>query len=160
MKMKQSLYERALAEARKASPDLGKVFSMLQKADQGGDPRAAYALGTWWLHGHYVKKDVRKGLQLIRAAASANVSDALFDLAVSFELGNGMPKNDEKAALSYLQAALNGDEQAFFEVGRCYYYGIGFRKDRGLARVWLEKAKRLGTFDAAKGRPRKSVSLR
>jgi TPR repeat protein len=143
-----AVYDKALAEARKKSADLGRVHVMLVKAHRDGDPRAAYALGTWFLHGHFLKKDVRKGMSLIRAAASANVSDALFDLAHAYECGTGVPKNAVRAAHAYLRAALYGDKQAVFEVGRCYYYGIGFDRDRKIAQAWLDRARDLGVFNA------------
>ena len=153
--MNTTPYDRALVEARKASPNQPKVYAMLRKAERMGDPRATYALGTWMLHGHYVERNVSEGLRLIRKAASKDVPEALYDLAVSLELGNGTRKNDKKAALCYLRAALQGDAQAVFEVGRCYYYGIGLSKDKDVASAWLDRAKRLGTFENAKGKPRK-----
>jgi uncharacterized protein len=149
------LYERALAEASKSKPDLGKAFLLLQRAEREGDPRASYAMGTWFLHGHHVHQDRRKGIRLIRAAATANVALANLDLGVSLELGEGIKKNDRMAAEAYLRAALYGDTDAVFEVGRCLYYGIGFPRDRRTSRIWLSKAKELGVYEAEGKAPRK-----
>ncbi len=44
----------------------------------------------------------------------------------------------------YLRAALEGETQSLYEVGRCYYYGIGVSRDRAIARVWLDRAESLG----------------
>lgn len=133
-------YSKALSEMEKRVPNEEKAFAHLQAAHQSGDPRATYAIGTWYLHGRYVKRDKRKGLELIRNAAECDVRDALFDYAVSLETGDGVRKSLSHAAKNYLKAALLGDSQAMYEVGRCFYYGIGVRTNRQLARVFLDVA--------------------
>ncbi len=67
----------------------------------------------------------------------------MYDLAVCYEKGVGVKKNTKKAMEHYLKAALYGDKQSFYEVGRGYYYGIGFKTDKTLAKIWLDKAKEL-----------------
>jgi uncharacterized protein len=83
---------------------------LLIRADKRGDPRATYALATWWLHGKdiLVKKNLRKAVGLLRKAADAH-PDATFDLAVSYEKGRGVRKSQKMAAKLYLKAALLGD---------------------------------------------------
>lgn len=44
----------------------------------------------------------------------------------------------------YLKAALLGERQSLYEVGRCFYYGIGIEKNQEVANVWLEEAERHG----------------
>lgn len=109
-----------------------------------GDATAAYALGTWYLHGAHVKKDIAKGTELLRQAATENVLSALYDLAVSHENGIGTKKNARKAYELYLGAAIWGHQQSYYEVGRCLFYGIGVRRSRAFAAVWLDRAKDLG----------------
>lgn len=147
-------YDRALAETEARPPNHEKALLLLERAHRAGDPRATYALGTWWLHGHVVGRNIKKGLAMIRAAASAGIPEAHFDFAVSLELGEGMRKNTTAAAHHYLRAALAGDSQAVFEVGRCLYWGIGLAKDRRSAQAWFDKAAELGTYDSVKRRPR------
>ena len=141
-------YLAALKEMERKSPNPSKAFPLLEKALNDDDPRAAYALGTWYLHGFYVEKNVRKGLKLIRAAAKRNVPSALYDLAVSYEKGEGVKEDASRAAELYLKAALHGDDQAVFEFGRCLYHGVGVPADRKLARVWLDRARDLGFFES------------
>jgi TPR repeat protein len=38
----------------------------------------------------------------------------------------------------YLRAALYGEPRAFFEVGRCYRFGIGILQDKAIGKIWLE----------------------
>jgi TPR repeat protein len=135
-------YETALREAQKRRPNLDLAFKLLTRADKRGDARATYALATWYLHGKCVARDVRKATTLLRRAADKDVPDALFDLAVSLEKGVGVPRNPRKAAELYLRSALAGEIRAYFEVGRCYFHGIGFRTDRRVARIWLNVAAR------------------
>ncbi|HXF77974.1 MAG TPA: tetratricopeptide repeat protein [Usitatibacter sp.] len=141
-------YDAALLEMRKARPDLALSARLLERGDKAGDPRATYALGTWYLFGRYFPTNIRKAMQLIRRAAKENVPSALFDLAVSYETGNGISKNTELAATSYLKAALWGDPQAVYEVGRCLHYGIGFARNRAQAKIWFERARELGTYES------------
>lgn len=135
---RKGAYDNALREMKKPQPNTGRAERWLGMAREAGDPRAAYALGTWYLHGEHVLRDQAKGVALIREAAAANVPDAVFDLAVSYERGVGVRQNLRKAAEFYLRAALLGEPQSPYEVGRCYYYGIGVAKDARMARVWLD----------------------
>lgn len=45
---------------------------------------------------------------------------------------------------TYMRALLHGDKQSIYEVGRCYYYGIGIDKNRRLAWIFLDYAKKNG----------------
>lgn len=140
-------YKNALKEISKKNPDIDKVLSLLERSIEEGNGEAAYALGTWYLHGHYVAKNLRKATTLIRKAANDNVSDALYDMAVSYESGIGVKKSEGRAVEYYLRAALHGDKQSFFELGRCYYHGLGIERNRKLAKVWYDRAEELGVHD-------------
>lgn len=147
---RESPYDLALREMDADSPDVVRALELLRTAYAAGDQRAAYALGTWHLHGKppFVEIDERKALELIGEAAEALVPDALFDMAITLEKGAlGLKADPEAAFLLYLKAALRGEEQSVFEVGRCYFYGIGTAKDRGVADVWLARAAELGYKD-------------
>ena len=138
-------YQLALREALKKRPDYKQVLALLKRALKQGDPYAAYALATWYLHGSRgFKKDIRKGTALLKQAAQGAVASANYDLAVSHENGIGVRKNEKRAFELYLTAALLGDKSAFFETGRCYFYGIGTKQDRRTAKIWLTRAKQLG----------------
>lgn len=139
-------YEQALELARSDIPESKRVADLLKEACAAGEPRAAYALATWHLFGHAgFPRDVKKAVKLLRAASKANVPAAHFDLAVCYETGQGVKKNETIAYRHYLAAALYGDEDAFNEVGRCLYHGIGVERDRRVAAVWLDRAETLQT---------------
>ena len=142
--LRDDFYKKALEEGRKDEPDLEKTFNLLNESLKSGNPEAAYALGTWYLHGKFVKKNIKKAVSLLRQAAKHNIKDALYDLAVCYEDGVGVKKNFRLAMECFLRAALRGDKQSIYNVGRCYYHGIGVNKDRRLAWIWLDYAKALG----------------
>ena len=136
------LYNRAFKEAQINNNET--AFVLLNKSAKHKNPRAYYALGTWYLHGKHVEKDISKGIEYLFLAAEKKIADAFYDLAVSYEQGIGLDKNLDKAFEFYLQASLRGDKQSFYEVGRCYFYGIGVEEDRVLGDYWLERAEELG----------------
>ena len=138
-------YDAATKEMLKKRPDAKRGLRLLLQAMSAGDARAAYALGTWYLHGtELIKKDIRHAVVLLKQAAEQNVPDALFDLANCYEKGAGVRKSERQAYRLYVRAALWGDKQSVYEVGRCLFYGIGTKRDRRLADTWLARAEALG----------------
>jgi len=145
MSKKQSdPYETALKEMSRSRPNIESVIDLLNKSIELGNPDAAYALATWYIHGGYVEKDLSKGIMLLKRAADKNIAEACYDLAICYEKPAGVTQNLEKVFELYMRAALHGDKQSFHEVGRCYFYGIGIAENRKLADIWLEKAEELG----------------
>lgn len=147
----ESTYRAAMAEMLKARPNIASATRLLQKSFRRGNPRAAYALGTWYLHGAHVSRDMRKAIELLRTAAKGDVPDALYDLAICYENGTGVAKNLRIALELYVRAALNGEQQSVYEVGRCYFYGIGIPSDRRMAKLWLDRARALGVTASTGG---------
>ncbi len=139
-----NLYRDALKEASKDDPDIENVLKLLTLAIKKGNASASYAMATWYLHGKFVTKNLKKAIDFFKIASEQNLSSALFDLAVCYEIGVGVKRNFKKSFELYLRAALAGDKQANYEVGRCYYYGIGINKNQPIGNIWLDKAKSLG----------------
>ncbi len=73
MSKKRDTFDRATEEALKDDANLKKVFLLLEKSLDEGNPKAAYALATWYYFGKYVKKDIKKAIKLMREAAKNNV---------------------------------------------------------------------------------------
>ncbi len=143
MDKSDDLYEEALHKMNRENPDIQEVLDLLNKSFESGDPRSAYALGTWYLHGKYVGKNIAKAVNLLKFAAERNIPDACYDLAVCYERSVGVRKDTEKAFELYLRAVLYGDQNSVYEVGRCFYYGIGIEKNERIANIWLEKAEQI-----------------
>jgi uncharacterized protein len=134
-------YDLALRAASRKRPDFTQAAALLEGGHLEGDRRATYALATWYLYGHAgYAKSLPKAVQLLKIAVVADYAAAHFDLAVCYETGEGVKKNEAKAYLHYLAAALNGDLDSLGEVGRCLFHGIGTTRDRKAAEVWFRRA--------------------
>ncbi len=141
------LYELALKIATRKKPDLARALTLLTEAHDKGDCRATYALATWYLFGNEaIQRNFRTAVRFLKLAAKADIAAAHFDLAVCYETGQGIKKNERTAFRHYLAAALNGDNDSFAEVGRCFYYGIGVSLDRKAAEVCFRRADALNAI--------------
>ena len=136
------LYYKALHLAEQESYDHREVLRLLNESAKYGNKKASYALASWYLNGFHVRKSYKKALPLLQTAVQGGpengftlYKDALSDIAVCYELGNGAPKDTRKAFCYYLLAAFNGDSQSVKEVSRCLYYGIGTSKDTALSSI-------------------------
>lgn len=138
-------YRRALREAQREPANMKKAYKFLLRAHTKGDSNATYALATWYLFGRasIIEKNLSTAVTLLKKAAKAKHADALHDLAVCYAKGVGVRRSDRKAIECYLQSAVLGDEQSAFEVGRCYWHGIGVKRDRRIANIWLAHADRV-----------------
>lgn len=130
------LYYKALHLAEQEDYDYHDVLHLLSESIKLGNKKASYALATWYLNGFHVRKNFKKAFPLLQFAIQGGpengfvlYKDALTDIAVCYELGNGVKKDKHKAYYYYFLAALNGDIQAKQELSRCLYYGIGITKD-------------------------------
>ena len=133
--------KKALEEMRKDKPDLKLAFELLNKSANARNAEALYAIGTWYLHGRFVKQAPGLAVDYFLKSIQENYAPAYYDLAVCYEKGVGSKKNPKRAFECYLNAALFGEKQSLYEVGRCFYYGIGISKNLAVAAVWLEHAK-------------------
>ncbi len=125
--------------------EVEKAYRLLSSASDDGDAHAQYAIGTWYLHGFFIKKSLRQAIELLRKAAEADVSSAAFDLAVCYELGQGVRRNINAAAGLYLRAFLLGDLDAAIELERVLYW----EKDLRMGRVL---SKEIGRYLTASGK--------
>ena len=141
------LYYKAFHLAEQEDYDYHEVLRLLNEAVRLGNKKASYALATWYLNGFHVRKNYKKGFSFLQVAVQGGAEnnftlykDALSDIAVCYESGNGVQKDEQKAYYYYVLAALNGDEQAKQELSRCLYYGIGVTKNKELSSLIDELA--------------------
>ena len=143
-KKPSSRYERALRLAQTENGSSTKIYDLLIAADREGDPRATYALATWYLHGKFVRKNIKLANKFLERAALQGIPDAAYNFAISLEKGKGVKKSARRAFEFYMRAAASGEPQSTYELGRMYYYGIGTAKNSRLANIWLGRAETLG----------------
>lgn len=142
------LYLSALSIAQGPNPDLQRAHQLLKDAEQLGYSKAQMALASWYFHGQagVIEKNIPRAVELYTAAARQFEPDACYELALYFEKGEILPEDFIKARSYYMKAALLGHKQAIFEMGRCFYYGIGEGAgDKVLAEICFEIADHFGT---------------
>jgi hypothetical protein len=74
--------------------------------------------------------------------------DVLAAQALAYEHGEGVPKDQRKAAALYCEAALGGDVGAMFNLGWMYANGRGVTRDDALAAFFFGRAAREGHAQA------------
>jgi hypothetical protein len=85
------------------------------------------------------------------ASSSVNVTGdakAEYDLAVKYEKGMGMPRDQDKAVELYQESAASGYSPAQFSLGVSYELGQGVSKDIGRAVELYQQAANQGNSDA------------
>jgi uncharacterized protein len=123
------------------------VLALLTEAANDGSADAQYALGSLYLHGKHVAKDIEKAVEFFEIAAKSMHSDALFDLAIAQENGEVNKASVDEAFRNYLLSAIAGDRGAIFELARCYFYGIGVDKDERIYNILMEASEHFNGRD-------------
>jgi len=140
-------FDAAMMEVYRAAPRWRVYRRLVEKAAKAGDDRAAYAMATWYLHGHEqvgVRKNFRSARRWLERGARS-MALAMLDLASANERGVlGLPEDAGAAYALYVRAAEFGSVCARHEVGRCLFYGIGVAQNRRVAERWFDKAAALG----------------
>ncbi|KAJ3150331.1 hypothetical protein HDU89_003109 [Geranomyces variabilis] len=80
----------------------------------------------------------------LKAIATAELTLAIYELAMSFKQGWGVPKSKTTAAYYMTIAAQLGDVDAQQEIAECYLRGDGVKRDKKAAAQWFRKAERQG----------------
>ena len=141
MKKHEKIYREAVKLLREDKDEnLPLAYAALKEAFDAGSHDAAYLLASWHLSGTHVPQSFEKAIPYLQFAIEGDVADAYFDLAVSLETGQGIAKDERQAFLYYMEAALLGDKGAIYEVGRCFFHGVGVAADKEVARVWLSRS--------------------
>lgn len=128
----KSLVNRArrLAAKARTKQDFANALELLKRAAIAGSAEAHYAIGTWYLFGRVLPKDLKKAARHLKIAAADGDASAMFDLALLYETGRGVSKNAARAYQLYVRAAQKGDADATKSVIRCLYHGIGAPRNK------------------------------
>lgn len=82
----------------------------------------------------------RRRVAQLEAQADADDAEAMYRLAVAYEMGDGVDANDREAARLYGQAAKRGHPEALYEYAMCLRDGRGVKADAGAAALLFERA--------------------
>lgn len=101
----------------------------------------------------------KQGFVMLQNAAEAGSQYAQYDLGVIYAYGDGVLKDEAKAAAWYQKAATQGNKYAQFELGVMYAFGRGVPKDEAMAAEWYQKAAAQGWSRDNVGNESKSTSI-
>ncbi len=96
--------------------------------------------------------DYHTAVEEFQLSAERGDVKARYNLGVMYQLGLGVPQDDQEAVRWYRLAAEQGDASAQFKLGLMYGQGEGGPKDYVLAHMWLNLAAAKGMKEAVKGR--------
>lgn len=126
------------------------VFGFVGKREEskrGGE--ANYALALDYEYGRNgKKKDKSKAVYYYTKAADEGSDEAMLNLGVCYEYGDGIKKNYVKAVALYVSASERGNAKAQCNLGYCYFNGVGVGKDIKKAVLWYDKAAKAGNVRA------------
>jgi len=88
----------------------------------------------------------------LQKAADQGNAQCQFVLGTHYFTGNGLPKDEAKAAEWFTKAALQGNTAAQVLLGSAYQLGMGVSKDYVMAYAWYNIAAATGDASAAKCR--------
>ena len=128
-----------------------QAFAWLNRAAEQEEPEALRLLGDCYSNGIGVAPDSFQARLCFHKVAKLDDSDAEYNLACSFEMENSLKPSRETAekAFEYFhKAALKGNPDAEFRLGRCYMEGIGVKADEREAVKWYSRGAEQGNVDA------------
>jgi len=140
MKMENSDYDKALQSVDQMGRS-AEALKLLSDASEV-DIRAKYAVATWYLHGveGVVKENKKMAFQILSELEKFNIAEALFDLAVFYDLGVNVEKNEIKAFELYIRAALLGDAESCIQLAQFFREGKLVPYSEPVAGAWEERA--------------------
>lgn len=102
-------------------------------------PEIYHMLGTWYLAGKHVKKNLKRALSYFQKAADEDVIEALYQLALHHESGIGTQQDTQEAYLLFVKAALNGHRPSAQKVADIH--ASKPKTNKNLATLWAQYAK-------------------
>lgn len=148
MKTPQKLYDEAfkLASTDNSEESKSRAAVLLLESSRHGCAEASFALANWYGIGIFFKKNRKNEIKFLKISAKQGCVEAIFHLAIRYEKGVGsiLKKNESKAVELYLNSAMLGYDDSFYELYRCFYYGIGVNMNIGVAKIWKGIADKKG----------------
>jgi formylglycine-generating enzyme required for sulfatase activity len=143
--VKASAYD--LTEAARQGDVVGSFMILRSLADQGR-AEAQFMLGTLYVAGKGLPKDLSEAAKWYRKAADQGDRNAEFALGVLSSRGLGVPQDAVQAAYWYGKAADEGHAGAEYALARKYIEGDGVGRDDAIAARWSSRAAAQGLAEA------------
>ncbi len=130
--------------AEKMSDDACAIYFLIKRqVEQGED-------GPWGPLSRRQQRQMDEVMRLWEAAAEQGLAEAQFNLALTYQQGEGVDVNFKKAVEWFEKAAEQGDAHAQCNLGIMYYDGHGVDVNYKKAVQWYEKAAEQGHVNAQK----------
>jgi localization factor PodJL len=125
------------------------VPAALKAAADGGDPLAAYEMGTRHLEGRGVAVSAAEAAKWYQRAADAGVVPAQYRLGSLYEKGTGVLRDFERARRLYERAGEAGNAKAMHNLAVMFAQGQASpRPDYKTAAQWFRRAAEHGVADS------------
>lgn len=121
-----------------------------------GSAEAQFFLGKQYSNPSSPLMDMKKAIKWYEKAAQQQHSDAIYELAVIYQLGNGVEKDPVKAVQLFKIAAELNHSGAQFGLGTLYDNGEGVTEDTMTAIFWYRQSKRQSAKESTQ-EPTKTV---
>ncbi|MBX9944814.1 MAG: sel1 repeat family protein [Reyranella sp.] len=126
-----------------------RAAELFERAAEKGNRRAQLNLGTLYLRGQGVPRDLIQARAWLEKAAAGGDPYALYALGRAMSEGAANAPGDQvRAADLYRRAAEKGHPQAAMRYGLLLGEGIGIKRDTAAAHRWLVQAQENGVPEA------------
>ncbi|WP_444902157.1 tetratricopeptide repeat protein [Microbulbifer sp. SSSA007] len=99
-----------------------EFIRIMEVGSEKGNPVAKFHLGNVYMYGlESVPIDQKKGFSYLLEAAELGHTQAQYNVAASYKLGEGVPQNSNMALNWYLEAAKQDHHQAQLQAALIYY---------------------------------------
>lgn len=143
-----ALYEFYLQPEGTVEANEEKALEYLQQAAENGSAVAQRTIAERIYQVAQSAEEQQIAWQWLQLASAQNDPAALYMSGIMTMQGQGTPANAAKAIEFFKQAAELGHTDAQYVLGQSYWYGVGVRPSKALARKWLELARDNGSEKA------------
>lgn len=138
-KLEHSGAQTTLGCIEEAKGNYTEALQWFEKAAKHDEAEAIHTIGSFYAEGKGVKQDKKKALFYMEKAAKLGFRPAMTYCGFTYLFDDD--NIDYYKAFYYLEKAAELDNpNAQLYLGRCYLRGIGCKKNKENAKMWLQKA--------------------
>ncbi len=126
-----------------------KTLKSLRSKANNGDAVAQYKLGLYWIKKEKNQNNYLRAATWFKLAAVQNLKEAQYSLAILYDTGFGLEKDENQAFLWYHAAANNNHPMAQFNIANFYLERENGKGNLESALRWFELASKNGVDEAA-----------
>ena len=128
--------------------DYKKAFDYATIAAEDDECGGYLVLGSLYLNGWGVEKNVNKALENYKMAAALGDETAMNQIGFIYMGSDEFEANLEQSFYWFNEAAKKGSDVGMYNLGCCYRDGFGIKADVEQAAEWFKKSAELGYVDA------------